>query len=759
MKRPYLSIRSKLFLSLLLILLLSYSTLLFATVKSFDAFIAKEVSKDLEASLNFAQNQYFSRANQLKFALMQPAMAPPVHSHIRSKDNAWLKSAIKRWQTILPFADVVSIVDPQKMVMARLGSDRSGDILQLPHILERAFRERQVVVATELVSSEFLCREGVPYYCSPLPGEREAMMITIAIPVLSPSGELLGGIVAGDLVNKDPYYPYQVQKIFGREVELTITQRGRKIASSLKNDADFPSIMAPEIYASLERGLPYQGEARIGAKVYKTAFEPITDSRGGLVGSLSVALSKEDFRKIRNDNERNIMISALIGILLSFGIAYAATRHVTRPLKALSRGVRKIEEGDLDQRVTVTSGDELGLLADSFNRMASALAERDGTIKKKNQALQELNELLEKKVTERTAELRMEMERLETVLTSMAEGIVVTDRDNRVILFNPAAQKLFDLVPHRVINQPADKLGELGGFAGLAEYIGSVRSDGISAAAREEELAVQGKKLRVNLSPLLDEAETFAGVVMSIRDVTMEEEVDRMKTEFIATVSHELKTPLTSMKGSLQFILGKGKWLTDTERELLSVCLRNTDRLIRLISDILDISKIEEGRVEFHFKPQVIGMLATYAIEEIRPLALGRNITIISEIADDLPPVYGDHDRLVQVLTNLLSNAVKFSPEGKVIMVSAIREVNYVAVSVADRGTVIEWSDRGKLFKKFQRLENSENGERGGTGLGLAICKEIIEGHHGKIYYQTGIGGGNVFTFTVPVYEEQYEPG
>lgn len=758
MKRPYLSIRSKLFLSILLILLLSYSTLLFATVKSFDAFIAREVSKDLEASLNFAQNQYFSRANQIKYALMQPAMAPPVHSHLLRKDNAWLKSALKRWQTILPFVDVMSIVDPQMKVMARLGNDQSGDTLQLPHILERAFRERQTVVATELVSSDFLCREGMTYYCSPPAEEREAMMITIAIPVLTPSGELLGGLVAGDLVNKDPYYPNQVQKVFGREVELTITQRGRKIASSLKNDADFPSIMAPEIYANLERGLPYQGEARIGAKIYKTAFEPITDSRGGLVGSLSVALSKEDFKKIRNDNERNIIISALIGILLSFGIAYAATRHVTQPLKALSRGVRKIEEGDLDQRVTVTSEDELGLLADSFNRMASALAERDVTIKKKNQALQELNELLEKKVTERTAELRMEMERLETVLTSMAEGIVVTDRDNRVILFNPAAQKLFDLVPHRVVNHPVEKLGELGGVSGLAEYINTVRFGELSASVMEKELAVEGKKLKVNFSPLLDESGSFAGVVTSIRDVTLEEAVDRMKTEFISTVSHELKTPLTSMKGSLQYILSKGKWLTGTERELLSVCHRNTDRLIRLISDILDISKIEEGRVELKFKPQSIGTLVTYAMEEIKPLAMERNITIINEIGEDIPPVYGDHDRLVQVATNLLSNAIKFSPQWKVVTVSAAREGNYVAVSVTDRGKVIEWVDRDKLFKKFQRLERTETGERGGTGLGLVICKEIVERHHGRIYYQSGAKGGNVFTFTVPVYEEQHEP-
>ncbi|MCM2358439.1 MAG: ATP-binding protein [Geobacteraceae bacterium] len=759
MKRPYLSIRSKLVISILLILLVSYSTLLYTTVANFDAFLEKEVSKNLEAGLNFARGHYFSRADQIKLALMQPASSPYVQDHLRQRNRFWLKSAMERWQTALPFIDIMAIVDPRQKVVVRLGSDQSGATLPLPHILERAFREGKAVIATELVPDRFLNLGGVGSGHGALAAGGEVMLITIAIPIITPAGELLGGIVAGDIINMDPHYPLQVQKIFGREAELTITQKGRKIASSLKGDADFPATLAPEILASLGRGNPYRGEARIGAKVYMTAFEPISDSRGEVVGSLSVALSKENYQKIRRDNEYNILVSAVVGILLSFGIAYLVTRHITRPLKALSRGVRKIEEGDLNQRVLVPTGDELGMLADSFNRMASALAERDGTIKKKNQALQELNELLEKKVAERTAELRMEMERLETVLTSMAEGIVVTDRDNRVILFNPAAQRLFDLVPHRVVNQPVEKLCELAGFCGIAEYLAAVRSGGVAAAAREQELEVQGKKLKVSLSPLLDEAETLAGVVMSIRDVTMEEAVDRMKTEFISTVSHELKTPLTSMKGSLQFILSKGKWLTDTERELLSVCLRNTDRLIRLISDILDISKIEEGRVELNFRPQAIGPLVSYAIEEIKPLAMGRNITIISEIGDDIPPVYGDYDRLVQVVTNLLSNAVKFSPNGKVITVAVAREGNYVAVSVADRGAVIQWSDRDKLFKKFQRLEMSETGERGGTGLGLAICKEIVERHHGRIYYQTGITGGNVFTFTVPVFEEQHGPG
>jgi signal transduction histidine kinase len=197
--------------------------------------------------------------------------------------------------------------------------------------------------------------------------------------------------------------------------------------------------------------------------------------------------------------------------------------------------------------------------------------------------------------------------------------------------------------------------------------------------------------------------------------------------------------------------------LGDTEKELLIVCERNTDRLIRLIGDILDISRIESGRIEFNFKAESIVRLASEAVEEMTSFAFQRNVSLIETVGDDVPPVFGDRDRLIQVITNLLSNAVKFSPEGQVVCVEAVREGNFVRVSVVDRGKSIKKADRDKLFKKFQKLDSHSSGERGGTGLGLAICKEIIEKHHGKIYYRSGTGGGNIFSFTVPVYEELHE--
>jgi PAS domain S-box-containing protein len=750
---PRFGIRGKLFLSILLILLICYSTLIYTTVRSLYSSLEEDINKDLETNLTYVRSQYLDHADLIKYSVMQSASADPVRKRLQAGDKLWLMNALKQWQTNLPFVDVLTIVDSEKRVVARAFNDRSGDRFELADIVDKAFLAKQPAVSTELAPYAFLCREGKTKYCAP-PAIDEAMMMIVAVPLVSPEGVVLGAVIAGDIINNYPHLPFKVQEIFGKKVEVAITQGGSRIASSLAEEALLPATISPEILAKLDKGETYRGEAAIGDKLYETAFEPIKNSKGAFVGSFSVAFSKEHIKKIRRDNLRNIMASAIVGIVLSFGLAFIVARKLSGPLRELAAGARMIESGDLSQRVNIIQKDEVGMLANSFNSMADALTERDRIISENTRELKRLNEQLERKVTERTTELRMEMGRLEAILTSMAEGVVVTDHDNRVILCNPAAQKIFDLVPHRILNKRIEEACKVGDFCVLVDFIKQMREAKGQVTIHEEETDVKGKKLKINIAPLLDEAGEFAGVVMSIRDATMEGEVDRIKTEFISTVSHELKTPLTSMKGSLQYIMTKGKLLTDTERELLLVCLRNTDRLIRLINDILDISKIEAGKVEFSIRPLSISELVIYAIEEISAFAMIRDVSIENGLGDDLPQVYGDYDRLIQVLTNLLSNAVKFSPEGKFVLVTAQREGNYVAVSVADHGKTIQWADRDKLFKKFQQLHAIGTIGNGGTGLGLAICKEIIERHHGRIYYQESVAGGNVFTFTVPVFEE-----
>ncbi|MBU5611834.1 ATP-binding protein [Geomonas azotofigens] len=749
--QPRFGIRTKLLLSILAILLISYSTLIYSTMKTMSASLRTEVDRNLETNLTYARSQYLDRAKVVKYSLLQPATSKLVQEHLLARDRGWLDDRLKVVHKVLPYLDFLLVLDGKKRIVA--GSDSStGEELYLPGVLDQSLAGKRVVASTEILPAVVLCQAGAKRYCEQ-ESNAEALVNTVVVPVLGDDGKVVGCIVAGEVLNNHATLPADLQEVSSRDVEVSITQRDLRIASSLPTALRDSSILAPQVIDVLERGEVYRGEARIGSRDYETVIDPILNSRGEFVGAISVAVATERFRETKRENLGNILASAFIGIICSFGLAFLASRHLTGPLRQLAWSASRIGEGDLDQRVEGHQDDEVGVLASSFNKMVQALKERDSIINRKTGDLQELNEQLERMVDQRTSALAMEMGRLEAVLTSLAEAVLVTDLDNRVVLFNPAAQQLFGMVPHRVIGQPFEHVCELVGFTPLLERIRDL-SQPDRGGGTKEELTVKGKRLHVYLSSLSDEFGNFAGIVLSIRDVTVEQQVDRMKTEFISTVSHELKTPLTSIKGSLQLLLTRSKWLTDTERQLLTVCFRNTQRLIRLISEILDISGIESGGMVFKFKPVSIGELTVYAVEEIKSYAMGRDITIVNTVGEHLPMVYGDSDRLIQVITNLLSNAVKFSPEGKVVMISAEQEGNYVVVSVADKGRVIQWSDRDKLFKKFQQIECQERGKVGGTGLGLAICKEIIERHHGRIFYTAAQERGNTFSFTVPIIGE-----
>lgn len=759
-----LAIRNKLFLAILLILFVSYAILIQTTVTSINASLEDHLARELSATLRYAKDQYSARAEQMKAALMLPASAQPVKDRMSERDRGWLRDAARRWRKNLPFAELLLFVDTRREVMASWSEPEPRDTSDLASIVKRSLQGKQPVIATELVSTRFLCSAGIREFCSDQAsaGDDDMVMITVVVPVFAAGGEPLGAIVAGDVIERDVKLSGHVQEIFGKQVMVAVS-RGNMIAPASVNPSfPYPAAIAPEILAKLKRGMSFGGEASIGGKVYKTAFDPLTNSRGDYVGSLYVALSSDDFKGILQSSLQNIFASAVIGIVLTFFIAYYVARKLTLPVKALADGVRMIEGGDLRQRVDLNASDELGELGDAFNRMALSLEERDRTIRATayeqeslNRRLQEMNELLEKRVSERTSALQMEMGRLEAIITGMVEGIAVTDRDGKIILFNPAAQRIFEMVPHRVLGQRLEQLCSTGEFCPLEEYFRTMRENNDLTARRDVSLAVKGKKLQINLSPLADMGGTLAGVVMSVRDVTAEEKVDQMKTEFISAVSHELKTPLTSIKGSLQFIHDRGNGVGEVEGELLTVCLRNTDRLISLVNDILDIARIESGRLEFSLVPQEVPALVANSIKELAAFSLENGVLVENRCEDGLPPIYGDRERLVQVLVNLISNGINFSPPGEQVVVTAERTANYVAISVADRGKEIQWSDRDKLFKKFQQMNNPESRRRGGTGLGLAICKEIVERHHGRIFYSEGREGGNVFTFTVPVYEEQ----
>ncbi len=275
-------------------------------------------------------------------------------------------------------------------------------------------------------------------------------------------------------------------------------------------------------------------------------------------------------------------------------------------------------------------------------------------------------------------------------------------------------------------------------------------------------------ELIVRLRKVLSEKQRFMGLQSCIVDLERANEelrkIDAMKSEFVSIASHELRTPLAAIKNAIQLILqGKTGAINENQTKFLSMAERNINRLTNILNNLLDLSKIESGKIELKFEDVVFKSLIELTVSSLRPQADGKSIKVISEISEGLPAVYGDKEKIEQILINLIGNAIKFTPEGGNIYVSATpfseeREggiSHKVAISVKDTGIGISPEYLDSIFDKFYQVEGTLQRSVGGTGLGLAITKGLVETHQGKIWVESEVGKGSTFTFTLPASEEE----
>ena len=272
-----------------------------------------------------------------------------------------------------------------------------------------------------------------------------------------------------------------------------------------------------------------------------------------------------------------------------------------------------------------------------------------------------------------------------------------------------------------------------------------VRADGSSFA------------IHLSLSALRASSGDVSGFVAIAQDITERRAVDKMKNEFISVVSHELRTPLTSIRGSLGLLAaGMLGNVTDKAQRMLQIAISNTDRLVRLINDILDIERLESGKIALDRQAVDAEHLVQQAVETMRGMSDKNNVHV--ELLPVSGQIFGDPDRILQTLTNLISNAIKFSPEGGSVVVSATSDRTHMQFSVEDHGRGIPEDKIGAIFERFQQVDASDSREKGGTGLGLAICRTIVQQHGGRIWVRSHLGKGSTFSFTIPLTEPAKKP-
>ena len=360
---------------------------------------------------------------------------------------------------------------------------------------------------------------------------------------------------------------------------------------------------------------------------------------------------------------------------------------------------------------------------------------------------------------------QVESSKSQAILESVADGVMVSDGHGRVILFNAAAERILGIKRDESVGRPIDDMLGLYSAAGTG-WVQQVREWHASAEARQRmpilsqriEFKSEKRFVTVTVAPVTM-ADEYLGSVSVFRDVTAEVEADRAKTEFISTVSHELRTPMTSIKGYADLMLiGAAGAINENQQRFLSVIKSNADRLSVLVNDLLDISRIESGRVKLELKPIPIESLIDSVVASLHTRVEEKKLTLLVTLPEgDLPRVYADRDRVIQILTNLVSNAYQYTPPGGTITVRAHEAGEFVQIDVVDTGIGIALENQPKVFERFYRVDDPNVTEFPGTGLGLAIVKSLVEMHEGRIWLTSEVGAGTTFSFTLRAVQETSE--
>ena len=469
---------------------------------------------------------------------------------------------------------------------------------------------------------------------------------------------------------------------------------------------------------------------------YYIAITPLLSVSGNtntVVGAVYVKANMETVYDSINSVVVIFATASLIATAIGMALAIVISRAITRPIDEMKKQTSRIARGDYSGQVRIYGQDELGQLAQAVNNLSVKIEEA-----------QESSEA--------------ERRRLDSVLSHMSDGVIATDRRGNITIINEMASEDLNVNPDEVIGRSILDVLDIRSQYTLREILENQDEIILDLSDAEHE-----QILNAYFSLIQRESGFISGLVCVLHDVTEQQKIDRERRQFVSNVSHELRTPLTSMRSYIE-ALNDGAWKDpEVAPQFLKVTQDETDRMIRMINDLLSLSRMDSGRLQLELELVNLNELFNYILNRFDMMldkdnndtrdTKTKNYTIKRDFTKRDLWVEIDTDKFIQVVDNIMNNAIKYSPDGGVITCRLLETHNHVILSITDQGLGIPKKDLNHVFDRFFRVDKARSRAQGGTGLGLAISKEVIALHHGKIWVDSIEGKGSTFYISLP-YEE-----
>ena len=510
------------------------------------------------------------------------------------------------------------------------------------------------------------------------------------------------------------------------DTRYTVIRRDGLVIADSHED---PAVMddhgsRPEILEAAQRGV---GEASRFSDTLRTEMMYLAlrvDRDGRRLGFVRVALPRTAFYERLAFLRMTVALAASLASAVALVIGYVIARRLTAPLDVMTRAAASITAGNFGDRVPVQGQDEIGRLASAFNSMSEELRIRIDTI-----------------TTERN--------KLLAIIGGMVEGVVAVDASEVIVHMNDVAARLLEADPVPSIGR---RIWEVSHLRDVPEVLGEAMRQK-SEVAREVRLPGHGRDrvIQMHASPLRGVAGAISGGVVVLHDVTKLRRLETVRTDFVANVSHELKTPLTAIRGLVETVLDDPEMDESTRRRFLGKVRDQGRRLSALVADLLTISRLESTQAVFERVPVDLGLVVRDSIQAHTPVAEEKRISLVQEGPEGLLAVPGDPEGLRQVVDNLVANAVHYTGEEGHVTVRLFRDGGQAVLEVEDDGIGIEPRDLERIFERFYRVDKARSREVGGTGLGLSIVKHIAVAHKGEATVKSSPGAGSTFRVSLPL--------